>query len=365
MSKLVIKTDKLKEMVSRAVKGASNNKLLPITELMCIEVKNNKLTLLTTDYTNYLYITEKVENEDFYVVTRVDQFSKLIGKMTSENVTLEIVDDKLCITGNGKYSIELPIDVDGEMVKYPNPMSEIVLDDNESKILNLTTAKLILTVNKAALATSMEVPCYTGYYTADKVVTTDTYKICSTNINVLDTATLISPEMMNLMDTMISEKIEVYRKDNNLICVSPDCCIFGAVLEGIEDFAIEAITSLVEQEFNSMCKIPKSAILGVLERINLFVGTYDNSEIYMTFTTDGLMCSSKSSSGTEVIPYADSKDFTYFTCAIDINMLISQIKANASDMIELWYGADNAIKITDGNVTQVIALAEDDRVSAE
>ena len=157
MSKLVIKTDKLKEMVSRAVKGASNNKLLPITELMCIEVKDNKLTLLTTDYTNYLYITEKVENEDFYVVTRVDQFSKLIGKMTSENVTLEIVDDKLCITGNGKYSIELPIDVDGEMVKYPNPMSEIVLDDNESKILNLSTAKLILTVNKAALATSMAI----------------------------------------------------------------------------------------------------------------------------------------------------------------------------------------------------------------
>ena len=38
--KIVLKTEKLKDMVSRAVKGASCNKLIPITGLIAIESKN-------------------------------------------------------------------------------------------------------------------------------------------------------------------------------------------------------------------------------------------------------------------------------------------------------------------------------------
>ena len=57
-----LQTSKLKEMVSRAVKGASFNSILPITSMMAVELKDNKLTLTTTDGTNYLYIVEnKVE----------------------------------------------------------------------------------------------------------------------------------------------------------------------------------------------------------------------------------------------------------------------------------------------------------------
>ena len=56
--KLTINAVKLQEMVSRASKGVGNNKLIPITSLNCIEVKDNVLTLITTDATNYLYITD-------------------------------------------------------------------------------------------------------------------------------------------------------------------------------------------------------------------------------------------------------------------------------------------------------------------
>ena len=49
--KLSIKTEKLKEMVSRSIKGVGNNKLIPLTSLMAIELKDGKLTLITTDAT--------------------------------------------------------------------------------------------------------------------------------------------------------------------------------------------------------------------------------------------------------------------------------------------------------------------------
>jgi hypothetical protein len=116
------------------------------------------------------------------------------------------------------------------------------------------------------------------------------------------------------------------------------------------------------REFSSMCKFPKSTLLNLLDRLALFVDTYDKNGIYLTFTNDGIRVSSKKSSGVEVIPYSDSKNFTPFTCCIDIEMLRSQIKAQTTDMIELWYGTDNAIKMVDGNVTQIVALLEDDRL---
>ena len=52
---LKIKTTKLQEMLARAVQGASENKLLALTTLLAIELKDSKLTITTTDTTNYLY----------------------------------------------------------------------------------------------------------------------------------------------------------------------------------------------------------------------------------------------------------------------------------------------------------------------
>jgi DNA polymerase III sliding clamp (beta) subunit (PCNA family) len=49
MKQMKIATEKFQDMVARASKGASENKLLPITRLMAFELKDNVLTLTTTD----------------------------------------------------------------------------------------------------------------------------------------------------------------------------------------------------------------------------------------------------------------------------------------------------------------------------
>jgi DNA polymerase III sliding clamp (beta) subunit (PCNA family) len=361
--KLSIKADKLKEMVARSVKGASNNKMLPITGLMAIELKNNILTLITTDATNYLYIKDdKVDGDDFYVVVQVDKFSKLITKLTCDTVSLELKENELEIIGNGKYKIELPLDENGEPIRYPNPLSGFDFDTVPTEI-NLSTVKTILNTVKPALAVTMEVPCYTGYYVGDNVVATDTYKICGMGVKLLDTPTLISAEMMNLLDVMTEEKISVTSNDNKLVFRTTDCIVYGTVMDGIDDYAINAINGLLNEEFESVCKLPKNTLLQLLDRLSLFVGTYDKNGIYLTFTNEGVVVSSKASNGTELIKYSDSKNFKDFTCCVDIEMLRTQVKAQASDVIELWYGKDNAIRLTNGDITQIIALLEDDRIS--
>ena len=360
--KLTVKTDKLKEMVSRAVKGASNNKLIPITSLMAIELQNGLLRLITTDATNYLYIKEdKVVGDDFYVTVSVDVFSKLISKMTSENVTLNLKEDVgvLEVSGNGKYRIELPVDENGQFIKYPDPLSKIT-DFGERTTINRSTIQVILETIKPALAVTLENPCYTGYYLGDKVVATDTYKIASMNVQLFDEPKLVSAELLDLLSVMATEKIDVSVVENKVIFTTPDCVIYGVFMEGIEEYAIDAISELIDSEFDSKCTVSKDAFLQLIDRLSLFVGTYDKGAIRLTFTQDGIHVSSKSSSGEELIKYSDSENFESYTCVVDVDMLKSEVKAIQADALELYYGSDSAIKFVDGNITIIVALLDED-----
>lgn len=359
--KLTLKTEKLKEMVARAVKGVGNNKLIPLTSLMAVEVKDNVLTLITTDATNYLYITEdKVVADDFYAVVDANTFSKLISKMTCDNITLEIARDVLSVKGNGTYKIELPLDENGEYIKYPDPLVNVDLSGAGQVQLNRTTVQVILDTIKPALATTLENPCYTGYYIGDKVVATDTYKIASMNVEVFKNACLLSAELVDLLAVMNEEKIDVRMTDTDIIFSTHDCVVCGKYMEGIEDYAIDAISDLVDTEFDSKCGVPKSALLQLLDRLSLFVGPYDKNAVHLTFTDKGLQVSSKATSGIELVDYVSSSNFKDFTCTIDIQMLTQEVKAISSDVIEIYYGEDNAIKLVDGNISIVIALLEDD-----
>lgn len=359
--KMTITTSILQNLVARSMKGASNNKMIPLTGLMAIQLKDHQLTLITTDATNYLYVREdKVEGDDFYVVVQADMFSKLIARLTCEKVSLELKDNVLLVSGNGKYCIELPLDEEGELIKYPDPLATLYSEPQNNEI-NLSTVKLILNTAKSALADTLEVPCYTGYYVGNKVVATDTYKICGINIKLWDTPALISPEMMGLLDIFTEEKFYMVRNGNTVVFESKDCTVYGTLMDSIDDYQIEAIDGLLEQNFESSCKLAKAQLLQLLDRLSLFVSPYDKNGIYLTFTRDGLQIESKQANSTETIPYTESNDFHDFTCCVDIEMLHSQIKANTGDGITIHYGEDNAIKLTDGNVTQVVALLEDDR----
>ena len=359
---ITLKTEKLKELVSKAIKGVGNNKLIPLTSLMAIELKNGTLTLITTDATNYLYIMEdKIIGNDFYVVVDANVFSKLISKMTCENVSININSglNALEVKGNGNYKIELPIDENGQYIKYPDPLKKLDLSDAVETTINRTTIQVILETIKPALAVTLENPCYTGYYMGDNVVATDTYKIANMDVKMFDTPRLISVELLDLLAVMTTEKITTYTAGNDIVFSSPDCVVVGKIMEGLEDFAIEPIMGLVNTEFDSFCSIPKNALLQLLDRLSLFVGTYDKNAVHLTFTENGLQISSKAANGVEIIDYISSSGFKSFTCTVDIQMLTNEVKSISNDVIELYYGEDNAIKMTDGNITIIVALMED------
>jgi peroxiredoxin family protein len=103
----------------------------------------------------------------------------------------------------------------------------------------------------------------------------------------------------------------------------------------------------------------------MLDRLSLFVDVFDKNSVYLTFTNEGLMVSSKQDSGSEIIPYKESNNFKSYTCCLDIDLFKTQVKAYQDDIIEMFYGKENSIKMTNGNTIQIVALAEDDRASEE
>ena len=357
--KLTIGTARLQALFNKAIKGAGCNKLIPMTSLIAIQLKDGVLTLTTTDATNYLSLIERdVAGDDFYVAVQVDFLAKLVSKMTCKEVTLEVTDNTLEVIGNGKYQIELDLEDDGSLVKLPNPIENFKKDTKIGATNNQTIMQTLASV-KPALATADEdeSPWLTCYYVNDSIVATDTYTVATCKNGFLSEPKLLSSEMVDLLG-LLSGDINAYTDEDKILFEADSGAVYGTIPNGIEHYSIDDIQELVSQEFASSCTVVKSALFSLLDRIAMFVGIYDNGKITLSFGKDGLEVSSRYAK--ELIPYVKSENAKEFECQADVTMLITQVKAQTSSEITIEYGEDNAIKIIDGDITSVVALLEDE-----
>jgi len=363
--KLTVSTAKFQEMLSKASRGASNNRLLPITTYVVIELKDNVLTLMTTDGTNYLYIKgADVSGDDFYVCVETDTLVKLISKITSDDITFELFDNYLGVRGNGNY--KLPIQVDestGKGIVIGSPLDEDVEMSNIGS-LTISDIKTILNGLKSSVATTLEIPCYAHYYFGKQVIGTDTI-IASAYDKALfkdgESPRLVNVNMVNLLDVITDDSVDIYANDTKMKFVSDSCVIYSTMPQGIENFAIDALNGLFNQKFDNVCSVDRGVLSNALDRIKLFVGKFDDGEILLEFASDGIRISSKLDTGIELIPYTDKSINTTepFVAHIDINMLYNRVHSFMSDAVEIEFGLDNAIKLVDTDVITIIALIQD------
>lgn len=356
-----IKTSILQEMVSKAVKGAGNNKMIPISSFIGIEINQGTLTLMTTDGSNQLRVSKKLDGDstNFYSVVDVDKFSKLVGKTTSENIDLINKDNYLEFKGNGTYKLDIPINEEGEIVKFPSIGLEVI--ENEKTIeLPIEKLKSIITTLKVSVAKTMEVPCLTGYYISDKSVATDRQMMGYIKDSIIDEPILISSEMAELLQLLEGETVNLLKEDNKLYFATDNILIYGKQLEGIDKYPVSQIEQLMSLDYKYSVKCKKQDLLDVLDRMSLFVGNYDKNGVILTFSNDGLQVTSQESNATEIIELdMDANvDYEEFSCLIDIEMLKSQVQKNISDTIEIHYGQAQSIILVEGNTTTFICLLE-------
>lgn len=357
--RLEVNTKLLQWMLSKAVKGASDNKMIPLTGLISIKLEDGILTLTTTDAINTLEVfKDGINGDDFEVVVSVEAFSKLIAKTTVDKITMELKENNLEIVGNGKYKIELLLDENNQPVKFPLPAFDLNVPKFE---IESELFKTILTTNKAAVAKTMEAPCLTGYYFGKSVITTDSFKICINDLELFEEPILIAPEMMDLLNLVNGEKIGVQMSGNNLLITGENVAIFGQQLDEIENYPVGAIEEYGKLKFKNYCILQKDELLNAIDRLDIFVGPYDSNAIYITTTAEGLLIESKKSNATELVKYKEKSQHKDFTAMIDIELFKEQITAQIGDTVKLWYGHEKAIKMEQGKIIQITSLLEDDR----
>ena len=167
---------------------------------------------------------------------------------------------------------------------------------------------------------------------------------------------------MDLLDLMSEAIIECsIDDDNGILFKTKNCTVCGKVMDCVDDFQIDVISDLLALDFTSTCTFKKFELTQVLDRVSLFVGVYDKNCVYLTFTEEGLLVQSMQTNSSEMLNYVSVDDFKSFTCCIDVEMLKAQIKAYTSDLVELQYGRDNAIKLVDGDTVQIVCLQDDVR----
>lgn len=360
-----IKTSVLQDMVSRVGKCYSNNPAYPITSYLYIQLDNDVLSLVTTDMTNYFYANAKVDGEskEFYASVLADLFIKLVSSTTSEYVELNMVEQNsgtyLEYKGNGKYKFEMQVDPGtGEIVKFRS-CPEI---EKEIGKVSLQTVKNILNLVKPALATRIEMPCYTNYFVGDVVLATDSEVINSLSINLFNEADeplFISAPLMDLVGIMGGDEVTVFKDEQNILFVSDTCSVYSTLYSYANQFRVSDIMSVTEWEFPSSCGVRRTELLQILDRLALFLGDDENRAITLDFTKDEIKISTSAMSvGTESILYDYNNDFKEFTGTISLDKLKSQIKAQSDDVINISYGMQRAIKLTSENFLSIICLIQ-------
>jgi DNA polymerase III sliding clamp (beta) subunit (PCNA family) len=356
--KMTINTEVLKGLVQRAAKGAIGNNLAPITNMMELELIDGNLRLTTTDLSSYLSILQgEVTGDNMRIVLTADIFSRLVGRTTSENITITQTElESVVIKGNGTYTLPLPLDGNGDPVRFKD--IDLEWKKVKGKTVNLSALESLLRVNKASIARGVEAPCYTGYYCGeDSVVTTDRYKVCRNAVRIFDDTTLLQDSFVELFAVLLDEKVTLKKKGDAVMVKTPSAVIVGEVNDDIENFAIDAINNLIYSEFPYYVVLHKAALLEAIERITLFMDEQvDKGALNLLFTKKGLELSTMGSKNNEVIAYQDDKQFSPFEASIDVTFFKDLIKVQPGDSIDLWYGSDVAVKMATDFVSQVVAL---------
>lgn len=360
-----IQTVKLQSLAAKSLKGAGLNRLIPITTFLSIKSttvnEKSALEFTTTDGVNYLYlysIEDDIE-DNFNAVVDVEMFSKLISKLTCEYTELSIDAKKstLHIKGNGEYDIPLQFDENGELVKYPNPIENVVFTTSDN--LKVSTVLNALNYCRSFLSSTTDEPVYMNYYAGNDIVATDSFKICKLNEHAFNKPLLISSAMMNLLKLIEDENIDVLISDEYIEFVSSTATVVGNVISGIEDYQIDAINELLNQNYASSCKVSVSSLYEALDRVSLFIDVYDNDGVKLVFS-DGYLCvESIKTTGAEKIKLSDEKDPITFRCTVSNSSLLNLLKSVTDDVVEIQYGEPNAIKLIHDNVIQVVSLLDD------
>ena len=356
-----IKTAVLQDLVNKAIKGAGNDKVMPITQLIGIELIGQNLYLSTTDGENHLTVYDKVitaEGDSAFCVS-AETFSKLVAKTTCEQMFLKKEGNSLKVRGNGTYTFAIAADEENTAVVMPQATlfaGEKIVKEFSTKVKDLKDA---FAIGKTAVATNNSTPCFIGYYFYENgSVTSDGSKAAYLKKKIFDTPVLLSSAFMNLGGLLTGEEVNVLESEERVYFSTNGMMMCGKKMAEVAQFPIESIIQFTEAEFPHTVKLNKTALLNVLDRVALFIGTYDRNCVRLNFSENGVLVADLHAASAETIK--GEGDLKEFSALLDVESLKTMLSANTEEAIILSYGNPQAIKMKFGDAVQILSTQIED-----
>lgn len=359
LTKVTVPTVVLRDLVARAVKGSTNVDLLPLSSLMQVQVVDGKMYVTTTDNVNYLTAYADVVAENFEMMVQSKIFSQAVSKLTSETTTFIIEGNKVTVEANGKYNLSIVTDADGSAVKFTQkPVVEAI---GNTYHLKPEEVRSILTLSKSCKAEKNEVPAVIGnyYMDSDKVLTTNYYKACSNPVKLTDSPILLSSAVIDLVNTVVDESgVDVYQNDEYIVFESTKGRLIGSKILDISEYPATDLSNLISNDLASAVTMNRTLFIQAVDRMCLFVDTYEQNRLYLTFTADGLNLYSSKTDSSEVVNYISviTPITTPVKFSIDGFFLKDELTACDKEDITVRFSDEVGLQIKCGDTNLMLGL---------
>lgn len=356
MGKITVETKVLQALVNAAIRGASRDKSEALTNLFDVFVKDGRMSITTTDLTNYLTVYGDAESgADEHFCVQIDKFSKLALKTSTDKVKIDVKEDHIAFTGNGTYKIPFMVDVDGTVVRLYRTKVDNPTANGE---VNTSVIRDVVARNKLSLSVDTSAKVYlTGYLcTDDCVMTSDSVNLCKTDVQIIPERAIIPSNVLDILSTSKSDKITYNIGENCAEFVGKDMKVYCAFINGIDEYPEQICRNLMALEIGSKCTLPRTAILNTLNRLELFIDARQLNCVRVTFMKDGVSVATISGDAIEKIEYQGSENFKEFTCLVDVSHFKSILASYDVESLDVEYGNEQVLRIGNNLTTHVIAL---------
>lgn len=160
---MIFKTDVFKDVCSSILYAIDSNSLATITDTLELVTEGKVLYLNVTNQEYYVsYKFELAEEEEFHATVNATLFLKLIDKLTTEFVELQLQENNILVKSNGNYKIPFVMAKEGGLLELP----PIVINNKTNEFsIDYSVLASIADYNTSNLDTSsMAKDVHTLYY---------------------------------------------------------------------------------------------------------------------------------------------------------------------------------------------------------
>lgn len=355
LGNMKLNTKRLKQMLSE-LSRCKPSKMLEISNYYEISLSSEGIVLKATDGLNFILVTDtdSVYEDDVKITVRAEQFKKLIDKTTTETIALKvdsISNSFMEVKGNGKHKVEVY-----QAEEYPTFHM-----NSDCEYYKIATDKLIhaLRVGASAVSSNINDSLLLNYLVRDGVlITADAIKIAYSPIEELEMNILIPPNLGNLIMGLKGEQthIYLYEEERCIIFKSGDTLIYGGLSRGVSEYPPVEPLFEEEQPYNTRFKIID--MLQAIDRLQLFMGQYDNDMISINMNSDCITLETKGGSIESVgftEPLNEEVDLVY---TINATYFKDLLKSMIVDEVEFGFGDGECLKFRSNEDLYILALCE-------